>query len=62
VGYLPNLVTIAIIALAARYLIKLLELVFNGIRSQRVRITGFYPEWATLTLNFIRFCSSRSHW
>jgi small-conductance mechanosensitive channel len=55
VGYLPNLLTIAFIALAARYLIKFAELIFNGIRSQRVRIKGFYPEWATPTFNIVKF-------
>jgi small-conductance mechanosensitive channel len=54
-GYLPNLLVIVIIALFTRYLIRLAELIFNGIRTGRIRIRGFYPEWVAPTFNIVRF-------
>lgn len=53
-GYLPSLALIIVIALITTYLIRLAQLVFNGIRSGRIRIRGFYPEWATPTFNILR--------
>jgi hypothetical protein len=49
VGYLPELVQILIYIVLARYLIRLAQLVFNGIESKRIKIRGFFPDWASPT-------------
>lgn len=55
VEYIPNLFTIFIIWLAIRYLIKLLRYLSKEIESDRLKIPGFYPDWAHPTFNIIRF-------
>lgn len=54
VAYIPNFFLIAFIATIAWYLVRLLRLLFEGIQSERIRIRGFYPEWAMPTFNIIR--------
>lgn len=53
-GYLPNLITIILIVMAARYLVKLIGLVFEGIRSRRIYLKNFYPEWADTSFGIIK--------
>ena len=55
VEYIPNLFTIAIIWLAVRYLVKLFKYLSKEIETERLRINGFYPDWARPTFNIIRF-------
>ena len=45
---------IGAILLVTHYIIKLAQLIFNGIRSQRIRFPGFYPDWAGPTFNLLR--------
>lgn len=54
VGYFPNLVIILLITLITRLFLHLVQLIFKGIRSQRIRIPGFFPEWARTTFNLVR--------
>jgi small-conductance mechanosensitive channel len=53
-NYLPNLMVVVVIALAATYLIRLLRLVFGEIRKGNLKIRGFYPDWAEPTEKLIR--------
>lgn len=55
VDYIPNLITIFIIWLAIRYLIRLLKYMSREVAGERLRIPGFYPDWAIPTYNIIRF-------
>ncbi|MCH5220213.1 MAG: mechanosensitive ion channel family protein [Muribaculaceae bacterium] len=55
VEYVPNLFTIAIIWFAIRYLVKLIHYLSKEIESERLKINGFYPDWARPTYNIIRF-------
>ncbi len=52
--YLPNLFFLLIILVGARYLLRLLRLVFGAIQSGKLRISGFHPEWADPTLKLCR--------
>jgi small-conductance mechanosensitive channel len=52
--YLPNLLVVAVIALATNYLIRLLRLIFGEIRKGNLKIHGFYPDWAEPTEKLIR--------
>ena len=55
VDYIPSLITIIIICIAIRYLIKLFKYLSNEVASERLKIPGFYPDWAHPTYNIIRF-------
>ena len=55
VEYIPNLFTIFIIWLSIRYLIRLLRYLSNEIAEERLKIRGFYADWAMPTFTIIRF-------
>lgn len=55
VDYVPNLFTIVIIWLAIRYLVKLFHYLSKEIETERLKINGFFPDWARPTYNIIRF-------
>lgn len=55
VDYIPNLFTIFVIYFAIKYLIKGLKYLANEINSERLKITGFYPDWAQPTFHILRF-------
>ncbi|MDR2621895.1 MAG: mechanosensitive ion channel family protein, partial [Dysgonamonadaceae bacterium] len=55
VYYIPNIFTIIIIWLIIKYVIKGIAYLANEIDNERLKITGFYPDWAKPTFNLIRF-------
>ncbi|MDR1918737.1 MAG: mechanosensitive ion channel family protein, partial [Tannerellaceae bacterium] len=55
VGYIPNLFVITIIYLCVRYTIKGIRYISQEIESGKLKISGFYPDWAQPTFNIIRF-------
>jgi small-conductance mechanosensitive channel len=55
VHYIPNVFTIIIIWLVIRYVVKGIAYLANEIANERLKITGFYPDWAKPTFNLIRF-------
>jgi small-conductance mechanosensitive channel len=55
IEYIPNLFTIIVIWLAIRYLVKGLAYLANEIQSEKLKITGFYPDWAHPTYQIVRF-------
>lgn len=55
VDYIPDLITIIIICIAIRYLIRLFRYLSNEVATERLKIPGFYPDWAHPTYNIIRF-------
>ncbi|HEY4325630.1 MAG TPA: mechanosensitive ion channel domain-containing protein [Mucilaginibacter sp.] len=54
IHYVPNLLTITVIYLATRYLVRLVRFIANEVGHGSVVITGFYPEWAIPTYNIVR--------
>ncbi|TXS88934.1 mechanosensitive ion channel [Parahaliea maris] len=54
VGYLPNLATILVILLVARFTVRTIGLIFDGISSRRIHLRNFYPEWAHTSFGIIR--------
>jgi len=54
IDYIPSLLVVAIVGAILWYAIRLVHLVFNGIESERIRIRGFYPEWAVPTFNIVK--------
>jgi len=55
VEYIPNLFIIVIIWLSIRYLIKGIYFFAKEIDSERLKITGFYPDWAIPTFNILKY-------
>jgi len=53
--YIPNLFTIIIIFLIIHYILKGFKYLSKEIAGGRLKIPGFYPDWASPTLNLIRF-------
>ncbi len=54
VDYLPDFITAMVIIFFAYLLLRLFNLVFLGIRQNRIRIPGFYPEWAKTSFGLVR--------
>jgi small-conductance mechanosensitive channel len=52
---LPDVITIAIIVLITRYIIKLISLLFTGLERGAIRFAGFHREWAQPTYKIVRF-------
>ena len=53
-GYVPNIFTIAAIAVFTYFLLKLIRLFFEGLGRGNVSIPGFYAEWARPTYQLVR--------
>jgi small-conductance mechanosensitive channel len=53
--YLPNLFTIIVIWLAVKYVVKGLKYLAGEIESEKLKINGFYPDWAQPSYQIIRF-------
>ncbi|MGD1840406.1 MAG: mechanosensitive ion channel family protein [Thermonemataceae bacterium] len=53
-NYIPNLITIVIIYIATRYLVKLLKFIAQEIENEKLQLEGFYTDWAKPTYNIIR--------
>jgi small-conductance mechanosensitive channel len=49
IGYLPNLFIIAFIIIATGYGLRVIKPIFKGLEEERIKIAGFYPEWASPT-------------
>jgi small-conductance mechanosensitive channel len=54
VNYLPKLITIIIIYLIFKYLIRFIRFLAREVEDKVLVLPGFYPEWAKPTYNIIR--------
>lgn len=54
VSFIPNLIFIALVAVAARYFIKILRAIFGEIKKGTIAFTGFHPDWAEPTFKLLR--------
>ena len=54
IHYIPNLLTITVIYLCTRYLIKLIKFIATEIEQGSFTINKFYPDWAIPTYNIVR--------
>lgn len=55
VNYIPNLFTIFVICFVIHYVIKGLKYLANEIESGKLKINGFYTDWAHPTFHIVRF-------
>ncbi|MBD5195392.1 MAG: mechanosensitive ion channel family protein [Bacteroidales bacterium] len=55
VDYIPNLFIIVVIWIGVRYAVKGVRYIAREIEHEKLKISGFYPEWAQPTFNIVRF-------
>lgn len=55
VEYIPNLFIILVIWYCVKYIIRGLRYIMKEIEDEKLKISGFYPDWAQPTFNIIRF-------
>ncbi len=55
VDYIPKLFTIIVIWYAVKYLVRLVLYLAREVEVGRLKINGFYPDWAMPTFHIIRF-------
>jgi hypothetical protein len=52
--YIPNLLFLVVLIFITRYFLKLVGLLFSGIESSTLTISGFDPDWAKPTYKIVR--------
>jgi small-conductance mechanosensitive channel len=52
--YIPNLLTITVIFIVTRYVVKLVKFIANEVSHEAIVIKGFYYDWAMPTYNIIK--------
>lgn len=55
IGFMPNLLAIVLITFVTSLVLRFVRWIFANIRRGRLRIQGFYPEWAAPTLRLMQF-------
>lgn len=55
VTYVPDVISIIVIVVVTRYIIKLIHLIFSGIERGAITFTGFHRDWAWPTYKIVRF-------
>lgn len=54
IDFLPSLITIIVIIIIFKYALKVIKFFFYEIKSENIKIDGFYSDWALPTFNIIR--------
>lgn len=55
IDYIPKLFTIIVIWYAMKYLVRFILYLAHEVEAERLKINGFYPDWAMPTFHIIRF-------
>jgi len=55
IDYIPKLFTIIVIWYAVKYLVRLVLYLAREVEAGRLKINGFYPDWAMPTFHIVRF-------
>lgn len=55
VNNIPNFITIIVIIIVIKYLVRAIEYIGNEVAAERLKISGFYPDWAMPTANIIKW-------
>ncbi|MCB0481444.1 MAG: mechanosensitive ion channel family protein [Flavobacteriales bacterium] len=53
-NYIPDLITVIVIILITRYLLKFLLFLTEEISNENLKLSGFYPDWAKPTYNIVK--------
>jgi len=56
-NFLPSLIFIFMVVIATRFFLRLISIVFDGLARGRIKIDGFYKEWAKPTYALVRMLS-----
>lgn len=54
-NYFPKLITILVIYFVIKYINRFIHYIFKEIEDEKLKINGFYPDWAMPTYGVIRF-------
>lgn len=54
IAYIPNLITIVLITVLVRALVKFLKFLAMELENENFSLPGFYPDWAKPTFNLLR--------
>lgn len=54
IGYIPELITILVIMLITFYFVKFLRFLAHEVETEKLRLAGFYPDWAQPTFSLLR--------
>jgi small-conductance mechanosensitive channel len=54
IAYIPNLITIAVIIIVTRYVLRALKFFAVQIEKEKLVIPGFYADWASPSFNILR--------
>ncbi|QCK14438.1 mechanosensitive ion channel family protein [Mangrovivirga cuniculi] len=54
-NFLPNMFTIIAILVVMKYFLNFIKYIFQEIRREKLKIPGFYPDWAKPTYGIIKF-------
>ena len=55
ISFLPNLFSIIVISVAAYIIIKFFRMIARALENDKIRIPGFYKDWAIPTYKILRF-------
>ncbi len=53
-NYLPNLFTILVIFFVMKYFIRFVKFIFSEIENEKLKISGFYSDWARPTFGIVK--------
>ncbi|MEM8642730.1 MAG: mechanosensitive ion channel family protein [Cyanobacteria bacterium P01_G01_bin.54] len=53
IDYIPNLLIIGVIIALTYYSLRIIKPIFNRLEQEKVKIKGFYPEWAEPTYRLV---------
>ncbi|MBB5438647.1 small-conductance mechanosensitive channel [Pedobacter sp. AK017] len=54
IAFIPDLITIAVIVFVFHYIKKAIKFLANEIEAEKLKINGFYADWAKPTFNIVR--------
>ena len=54
IAYIPNLFTIIVIVVIVRYILKTLGNLAKKVEKGKIKISGFYPDWANTTFDIVK--------
>lgn len=55
INNIPNFITIIVIIVVIKYLVRAIEYIGGEVAAERLKISGFYPDWAMPTANIIKW-------
>jgi hypothetical protein len=54
IDFVPDLITIVVIVFVFHYIKKGIKFLSDEIAAEKLKISGFYPDWAKPTFNIVR--------